>query len=564
MKLVECVPNFSEGRDRARIDAIAAAIRATAGVELLDVDPGADTNRTVVTLLGPPEAVLEAAFAGVARAAELIDMRTHSGAHARMGATDVVPFVPVRGVGMEECVELARRLGARVAKELGIPVYLYEEAATRPGRRNLATVRQGEYEGLADKLRDPAWAPDFGEARFNAKSGATVIGARELLIAYNFNLNTRDRRIATDIALEIREQGRSKRGEDGRFVRDEQGEVVARPGLFRHVKATGWFMEQFDCAQVTMNLTNYKETPLGEVFDAVCRLADERGVRCTGSELVGLVPRDCLLEAGRHYLRKSGKSAGVPEKELIRLAVQSLGLSELSPFDAQAKIVESRIPDPRPLISQSLADFVHETSTDSPAPGGGSVAALCGSLSAALSGMVALLTVGKKGHEKAQDEMKALAETAQPLKDACLRAIDDDTAAFNDVMAAIRLPKATPDEARARHDAVVAATKRATEVPLDVLKRMPEALDLAEAAAARGNRNSLSDAGVASLAAKAAAEGAWYNVLINLATLEDEGYRERVLSEGRDAITSVRERADALASSIEQRLLRPLARDSEA
>ncbi len=501
----------------------------------------------MVTFLGAPEAVLEAAFRAIARAAGLIDMAQHHGAHARMGATDVCPFVPVQDVGMDECVELARRLGARVGAELGIPVYLYEEAATRPERRNLATVREGEYEGLAAKLARPEWAPDFGPATFNPRSGATVIGAREFLIAYNFNLNTRDPKIAHDIALEIREAGRTQK--------DAEGKSVKLPGKFKHVKAVGWYMENYRCAQISMNLTNYRATPLATVFDEVCRLAEARGVRCTGSELVGLAPKDCLLEAGRHFLRRAGKSAGVPERELIRVAVQSLGLAEFGPFDPDKKIVEARIPDPRRLASLGVAEFADETSSDSPAPGGGSVAALCGALSAALACMVAQLTVGKKGYEAVAGPMRALAEAAQPLKDACLRAIDDDTTAFDGLMAAMKLPKKTDAQKASREVAVQAATRRAIAVPLALLGRMPEALALAVQAGEHGNQNSLSDAGVAVLCARAAAEGAYYNVVINLAGVSDEGFRAATLAEAGAALARVRETAEAAARRVEAALV---------
>ncbi len=554
MRIVECVPNFSEGRERAVIDAIAEAIRATEGVELLDVDPGRDTNRTVVTFIGPPEATLEAAFRAIARAAERIDMRRHQGAHPRMGATDVCPFVPVAGVTMEECAELARRLGRRVGEELGIPVYLYEAAASRPERRSLSDIRKGEYEGLAAKLADPAWAPDFGPARFCEKSGATVIGAREFLIAYNFNLNTRDQKIAHDIALEIREAGRAAKNERGETLKDESGKTVMRPGKFRHVKAVGWYIPDYSCAQISMNLTDYKQTPLGPVFDEVCRLAEARGVRCTGSELVGLAPKACLLEAGRHFLRKAGKSAGVPEKELIRVAVQSLGLAELGPFDPQKKIIDYRIPDARPLISMNVRDFADELSSDSPAPGGGSVAALAGSLAAALAAMVAQLTVGKKGYEAVQDEMKRLAEEAQPLKDRLLYAVDEDTAAFNAVMAAAKLPKGTLEQKAARERAMAEAARGALEVPRRVLALAGEALELARRAAA-GNQNSLSDAGTAVACARAAAEGAYQNVLINLPSLPDAEEKARIRAEAKRRIEEMRARAAALLSEIEGRLL---------
>jgi glutamate formiminotransferase/formiminotetrahydrofolate cyclodeaminase len=529
MKLVECVPNFSEGRDPEKIRAITCEIEAVAGVKLLDVDPGASTNRTVVTFIGPPEAVTEAAFRAVAKAAGLIDMRAHKGAHPRLGATDVCPFVPVSGVTMEDCVRLAAELGRRVADELGIPVYLYEAAARTPGRRNLAAVRAGEYEGLAEKLKDPRWAPDFGPAAFNPKSGATIIGAREFLIAYNINLNTRDRRLAHEIALSLRESGRAKRDKAGNLVKDAGGSTVKVPGKFKEVKSVGWYVEDYGVAQISVNFTNYRVTPVHAVFDEAVRLAGKLGLRVTGSELVGLIPKEALLMAGRHYLRKQGKSPGVPETELIRMAVRSLGLSDVVPFEPAKKIIENQVAGPdRPLAGLSLRGFADELSMDSPAPGGGSVAALCGALAAGLAAMVANLTVGKKGYEAVGDDMIATAVQAQALKDALLEAVDADTRAFNKVMDALRLPKATPEQAAEKDRAVEEAGKEATLVPLDVLEKAVEAVGLAKAAAAKGNKNSVSDAGVAGLAGQAAGEGAYYNVLINLAGIKDEAFSVRV------------------------------------
>ncbi len=547
MQLIECVPNFSEGRDQSVIDAIADEVRSVAGVQLLDVDPGADTNRTVFTFLGQPAAVAEAAFRAIACAASKIDMRRHQGAHSRIGACDVCPFVPVQDVSMEECVHLARELGKRVAKECSIPIYLYEEAATQPRRRNLAEVRRGEYEGLAEKLKQPEWKPDFGEAVFSPQSGATVIGAREFLIAYNFNLNTRDRRIAHDIALDIREAGRARRDGQGQILRDKNGKARKKPGKFKQVKAVGWTMEEFGCAQVTMNLTNYKQTPLALVFDEVCRLARKRGVRCTGSELVGLMPKTCLLEAGRHFLHQAGKSAGVPEAEILRLAVQSLGLSELYPFELEKKIVEYRIPDPRRLAAMSVSAFTDELSTDSPAPGGGSIAALCGALSAALSCMVGQLTADKKGFEAVSEQMKKMTEQAQGVKDRLLRAVDDDTAAFDQVMAAFRLPKKSATQKAARKAAIQQATRVATEIPLSVLRSAREAARMADLAARKGNPNSLSDAGVAALCARTAAEGAFYNVLINLNGIRDPKYVKRMRAESGLLLQQVRKQCEKVA-----------------
>jgi len=529
MKLVECVPNFSEGRDAEKIGAIGREIEAVPGVKLLDVDPGDSTNRTVVTMIGPPEAVREAAFRAIAKAAEVIDMRGHKGAHSRIGATDVCPFVPVSGVTMEECVRLAAELGERVAAELGIPVYLYEAAARRPERRNLATVRAGEYEGLADKLKDPRWAPDFGQAVFNPRSGATVIGAREFLIAYNINLNTRDRKLAHEIALSLRESGRAKRDKDGNIVKDARGNTVKVPGRFKEVKSVGWYVEDYGLAQISVNFTNYKVTPIHAVFDEAVRLAAKLGLRVTGSELVGLIPKDALLMAGRHYLRKQGKSPGVPEAELIRIAVRSLGLGDVVPFEPEKKIIEYQFREAvAPLAAMTLRGFADELSMDSPTPGGGSVAALCGALSAALSSMVANLTVGKKGYEAVAADMIATAVQGQVLKDALLEAVDRDTQAFNKVMDAFRLPKATPEQAVEKDRALEAANKEATLVPLGVLEKAVEAVTLAGTAAAKGNTNSVSDAGVAGLVGQAAGEGAYDNVLINLGAIKDAAFTARV------------------------------------
>ncbi len=534
MKLVECVPNFSEGRDMATIEKITGEIQATDGVKLLDVDPGKDTNRTVVTLIGTPDAVVEAAFRAIARAAEVIDMSKHTGAHARMGATDVCPFVPVSGVTMEDCAELARKLGIRVGEELGIPVYLYEHAASKPERRNLANVRAGEYEGLAEKLKDPEWKPDFGPAEFNSRAGATVIGAREFLIAYNVNLNTRDTGIARDIAFTIREKGRLKRDAEGNVVRDEKGKALRDPGIFKDCKAVGWYMEDFGRAQISINLVNYKVTPPHLVFDECCRLANELGARVTGSELVGLIPLDAMLQAGRYYLEKQGKTKGVPEAELIHVADLSLGLSDLYPFEADKKIIEYQFDKGNVLTSMKIDEFTDLLSTDSPAPGGGSVAALCGALSGALSSMVGALTHGKKGYEDAFTEMEEIGLLAQEMKAAFLADVDRDTEAFNRVMAAMRLSKKTDEDKAQRAAAIEEATKQATLVPLGVLERALEAAKLARRVVERGNVNSISDAGVAALAARTAAEGAYLNVRINLPGIEDESFKKEILAKAQE------------------------------
>ena len=554
MQLVECVPNFSEGRDMVVIDTITAEISSTDGVKLLDVDPGKDTNRTVVTLIGTPDAAVEAAFRAIAKAAEVIDMATHHGAHARMGATDVCPFVPVSGVTMEDCAELARRLGKRVGEELGIPVYLYENAASSPERRNLATVRAGEYEGLAEKLKEPEWKPDFGPAEFNSRTGATIIGAREFLIAYNVNLNTRDRVIARDIAFAIREKGRLKRDKEGKVVRDDNGKALRTPGIFKECKAVGWYMEDFGRAQISINLTNYKITPPHLVFDECSRLAAEMGARVTGSELVGLIPLQAMLESGRHYLKKMGKSAGVPDEELIHTAVLSLGLSDLYPFENDKKIIEYQLEKTNFLTGMKVDEFTSLLSTDAPAPGGGSVAALCGALSGALSSMVAALTHGKKGYEGTFEEMEEVGVAGQRLKDEFLADVDRDTEAFNRVMDAMRLPKKTDEDKKRRLEAIEEATKDATLVPLSVLKRTVEAARISRVVAERGNKNSASDAGVAALSARAAAEGAYLNVRINLPGIEDKKFRTDTLKEAESLRAEVIAHTEETVRLVEQTL----------
>jgi len=535
MKLIECVPNFSEGRDTNKIEAIAAAIRDVDGVALLDVDPGKDTNRTVMTFVGPPEAVLEAAFQGIQKAAQVIDMSKHHGAHARLGATDVCPFIPVSDVTMDECVDLAVKLGRRVGNQLVIPVYLYEFAASREERKNLATIREGEYEGLAEKLQHPDWQPDFGVGIFNPRSGAVVIGAREFLIAYNINLNTRDEAIARDIAFAIRERGRAKRDSDNNILRDEKGEIIYDPGIFPAVKAVGWYMDDFGRAQISINLINYKVSPLHLVFDECCRLAEERGVRVTGSELVGLIPLQAVLAAGRHYLTMQGKTAGVPESELIHIAVLSLGLDDLYPFKPEEKIIEYRIRRQSPLVSMRVDAFVDLLSTASPAPGGGSVAALCGALGSALASMAAALTHGKKGYEAVTDQMLEIGEQAQLLKQAFLDDVDRDTEAFKQVMAAWRLPKKNDEQKAVRDQAIQTATRQATLVPLQVLQRCVQAAALARAAVEQGNVNSISDAGVGALSIRTAAKGAYFNVRINLSGLDDLKLRQDLLAAAEEA-----------------------------
>lgn len=521
MRIIECVPNISEGRRREVIEAVVQAAARVPGVTMLNVDPGEETNRTVITFVGEPEAVVEGAFRLAAKAYELIDMRTHTGAHPRMGAVDVVPFVPVAGVTIEDCVDLAHRLGRRLGDDLGIPVYLYEAAASSPQRRNLADIRAGEYEGLAAKLADPTWRPDYGPTSFVPTSGATVVGARTFLVAYNVNLNTTDRRLANRVAFDVREKGRKKKDEHGNVVLDEHGEAVWEPGLLKSVKAVGWTIPEFGCAQVSMNLTDLDETPLHVAFDTCEERAQERGLRVTGSELVGLAPRAALLAAGRHYLHRMGRSAGVPERLIMDTAVRTMGLSEVKPFDVGERVIEYRLRPPAPLLSMSLAAFADELSTDSPAPGGGSVAALAAALGAALAAMVSNLSHGKKGFEAQADALERIGERGQNLKDELLAAVDADTAAFDRLLAAMRLPKKTLEEQAVRTRAVADATVDAIEVPLGVLERCPEVIELCVEVGRIGLAASRSDAGVGVQMARAGAAGAYQNVCINLPGLDD-------------------------------------------
>jgi glutamate formiminotransferase/formiminotetrahydrofolate cyclodeaminase len=506
MRLVECVPNISEGRRPEVWEAAAKAAASVQGVTVLNVDPGAETNRTVITFVGEPEAVLEGAFRLISKAAELIDMSTHKGAHARIGATDVVPFVPVAGVTMEDCAELARRLAARVGAELAIPTYLYEAAASAPYRRNLADIRAGEYEGLGEKLKDPRWQPDFGPAVLNPRSGATVIGARKFLIAYNINLNTPDKRLATRVALDVREKGRMRRDVHGQPVLDEHGQAVWDPGILRSVKAVGWFIPEFGCAQISMNLTDMDVTPLHVAFDTCEERARDRGLRVTGSELVGLVPKGALLAAGIHY----------------QVAVRTLGLGEVKPFDLADRVIDYRLAAPAPLVGMSLRAFTDELSSDSPAPGGGSVSAVAGALGAALAAMVANLSHPKKGFEAVQERLEEIAVRGQAIKARLLAAVDADTQAFDGLLTAMRLPKGTPEEQAARTEAIALATVSAIEVPLGVLEACPEIIELCREVGRIGLQASKSDAGTGAQVARAAAAGAYQNVCINLPGLTDK------------------------------------------
>jgi glutamate formiminotransferase/formiminotetrahydrofolate cyclodeaminase len=600
-KVIECVPNFSEGRDLAVINQITDVIESVQGIRLLDVDPGESTNRTVVTFIGAPEPVKEAAFRAVQKAAELIDMSTHTGEHARFGATDVCPFVPVAGATMEECAEIAREVGQRIGEELAIPVYLYEHAASTPERRNLADVRSGEYEGLEDKLTRPEWKPDFGPARFNEKSGATAVGAREFLIAYNINLNTTDRRYANEIAYEIRERGRWKRTgnikpfyykgdvvyfEEGKypdgnsdftagsfeelaaFYKDkygsdlvqryqsiglDPGDLVGRPvykdGMFTHLKGIGWVVDDYHCAQVSLNLTNYKITSPQDVLEAARELAVKRGIVITGSEVVGVVPFDAMQQAGRFYLRRMHKSTGIPARDVITTAVQAMGLSDVAEFDIDKKVIGLPVQE-GPLVNLNVSDFVDEVSRDTPAPGGGSIAALAGALGSSLASMVVNLSIGKGEYDSHYDELCQLAEQAQATKDELTRAIDADTEAFNEVLAGMRMPKDTPEQIALRAQTIRAGYKLASEVPLRTAQLCRQVLDFCQAAANIGNQAVMSDAGVGALMAYAGVQGAVHNVRINLPHTKDDAFIAEMTSTLDDMLSESREICEAIQEQV--------------
>ena len=559
-KLIECVPNFSEGRDQNVIREITDAIESVDGVSLLDVDPGASTNRTVVTFVGSPDAAIEAAFRGIKKAAELIDMRKHKGAHPRMGATDVCPFIPVSNVNWEEAIDCANRLAKRVGDELKIPIYLYEKAAKNKSRSNLSLIRVGEYEGFFEKIRQPEWKPDFGPAVFNEKSGATVIGVRDFLVAYNVNLNTRSVRRATSVAFDVREQGRVKTEDgtpSGKPVLDANGDPIRVPGMLKHVKAIGWFVKEYGIAQVSMNLTNIEETPVHATFDACCESAAKRGLRVTGSEIVGMVPKKCLVDAGRYFLRKQKWSEGEADEELIDIAIRSMGLSELRPFDPKEKVIEFKIESAEPkssLAKMNLREFCNETLSDSPAPGGGSVAALMGALGASLGGMVANLSAGKRGWDDKIEYFSGWAVKAQQLKDELLSLVDEDTAAFNKVMDAFALSKESAEEKAARSAAIEQATKYAAEVPLNVMETASKSYGLLAEMAEKGNPASVSDVGVGALATRACIEGAALNVRINLTQLKDEKFKvalaEKVQSVCADSVAKFKEISQVVESKL--------------
>ncbi len=529
-QLIECVPNFSEGSDQNMINNIVNKINSVDGITILDIDSGKDTNRTVVTFVGKPDSVIDAAFEGIKEASQLIDMSSHTGTHPRIGATDVCPLIPIKGISMDECVKYSHQLAERVGTQLKIPVYLYENSAKNPDRKNLAIIRDGEYEGLKKKLNDKQWKPDFGPAEFNAFSGATVIGCREFLIAYNINLNTKDKRLATDIAFEIREQGRSKRIKnpessnllDGEIVRNNDGSPVKVPGMFKDVKAIGWYVSEYNRAQISINFINYKVSSIHDVFDTVCKLAEERGVRVTGSELVGLIPMDAVLLAGKHYLTKQNRTMGVSEKDIIECAVQSLGLDDVSKFDPNEKIIENSIDDnDNGLMDLRGKDLIDLISDSSPAPGGGSVSAIAGSLGAALVSMVASLTHEKKDYIGSRKKMNEIGLAAQDLKARLIHLVEEDTQAFNSILVANRLPDKTSEQKEYKEKKVFQANKYAIEIPLETANLSLEVIKLSVDLIEYGNPNSVTDAEVASEVGLAGVRGGCMNVMINISGLEN-------------------------------------------
>ncbi len=537
-KLIECVPNFSEGRDMGVIKQITDAIEAVDGVKLLDVDPGKATNRTVVTFVGDQDAVVEGAFQAIKKAYEVIDMSKHSGEHPRFGATDVCPFIPISGASMQDCIDCAHRLGKRVGEELGLSGYFYENAATKKDRKNLATVRSGEYEGIAKKIQNKNWTVDYGPNEFNPKYGLTAIGARDFLVAYNVNLNTTSTRRANAIAFDVRENGRIKRKGNkvgGEILRDKKGDAIRIPGMLKAVKAIGWYIEEYGVAQISMNLTNISITSVHEAFDAVCESAQKRGMRVSGSELVGLIPLNAMLDAGRHYLKKQKRSLGVSESELIKIAIKSMGLDELGPFDPAQKIIEYKLKgaDAKLLVDNDLVAFADETASESPAPGGGSISAYLGVLGASLGTMVANLSSHKRGWDKKWEFYSKWAQVGQKSKEELLFLVDEDTRAFTKIMDAFRLPKGSAEEKKARSEAIQSATKYAIEIPFQVMKKSFESMEMMKAMAEEGLAASVSDAGVGALCARSAVMGAFLNVKINAGDLKDKKYVAKVLKEGK-------------------------------
>ncbi|HFB99434.1 MAG TPA: glutamate formimidoyltransferase [Phaeodactylibacter sp.] len=540
-QLIECVPNFSEGRDMSIIKQITDEIESVEGVILLDVDPGKATNRTVVTFVGEPEPVINAAYLAIKKASEIIDMSKHSGEHPRMGATDVCPLIPIANISMDEVVKYAHQLAERAGQNLGIPFYMYEAAATKKDRKNLATIRSGEYEGLPEKLKDFHWKPDYGPAQFNPKAGATVIGARDFLIAYNVNLNTTSVRRANSVAFDIREKGRLKRKGNsitGEVLKDKNGNPLRTKGACKGVKAIGWYIEEYGIAQISMNITNINVTPLHKAFEATDKSAQKRGLRVTGSELVGLVPLKVMLDAGKYFLKKQKRSVGVSEEELVKIAIKSLGLDELGKFDPQKKIIEYQLESPQSahLLNLNLRAFSNETASESPAPGGGSISAYVGALGVSLAAMVANLSSHKRGWDDQWEEFSEWAERAQVIKDTLLRLVDEDTNAFNAIMDAFRLPKGTADEKTKRSKAIQDATRYAIEIPFKVMETSFQSFEIIKEMTKIGNPNSVTDAGVGALCARAAVHGSYLNVKVNTSGLKDKKYVTEVLKKGKQIL----------------------------
>lgn len=558
--IIECVPNFSEGRDMSIIKQITDTIESVEGVRLLNVDPGKATNRTVVTMAGEPQKVVEAAFLAIKKASELINMELHTGEHPRMGATDVCPLIPIQGITMEQTAQYAQLLGKRVGEELGIPVYLYEAAQRNPTRKNLSVIRAGEYEGFFKKIKQPEWKPDYGPDEFNSKTGATVIGARDFLVAYNINLNTTSVRKANSIAFDVREAGRVKRIGDpitGEIEKDANGKPISIPGTLKSVKAIAWFIEEYGIAQISMNLTNIAETPVHKAFDEVCKKADERGIRVTGSELVGLIPLQSILEAGKYFLRKQQRSAGVSEKEIIKIAVKSLGLDELAPFRPEERIIEyvlASSDSAKKLVHMDLASFADETASESPAPGGGSISAYVGSLGVSLATMVANLSSHKRGWDQRWEEFSSWAEKGQEIKNKLLNLVDEDTVAFNRIMEAYSLPKGSEEERRQRTQAIQDATKYAIEIPFKVMELSLRSMEVIYSMALNGNPNSVTDAGVGALCARTAVLGAFMNVKINASGYSDKGYVESILKEGNKIKESALDWENKIIQLVEEKI----------
>jgi glutamate formiminotransferase/formiminotetrahydrofolate cyclodeaminase len=554
-QLIECVPNFSEGVDLNIIKQITDEIEKVEGVKLLDVDPGKATNRTVVTFVGEPQPVIDAAYLAIKKAGELIDMTKHKGEHPRMGATDVCPLIPIAGITMEETVEYAKKLGKRVGEELNIPVYLYESAAQKEDRQNLATIRAGEYEGFGDKIKDANWAPDFGQSIFNEKSGATVIGARDFLVAYNVNLNTTSTRRANSVAFDLRENGRVKE-ENGKKVLDANGAEVREPGLLKSVKAIGWYIEEYGIAQISMNLTNISITPLHIAFDTAVERAHARGMRVTGSELVGLVPLKSMLDAGKYFLAKQKRSVGISEEEIIKIAVKSMGLDELTSFDPKKKIIEYVMQEDssKKLIDMNLVAFANETASESPAPGGGSISAYVGALGASLATMVANLSSHKKGWDDQWEYFSYYASTGQAIKDELLKLVDEDTNAFNKIMNAFGLPKNSDEEKQARSQAIQDATLYATQIPLKTMQVCFSGYEIAQAMVEKGNPNSVTDAGVGALCIRTAIYGAYLNVKINASGLKDKVIAEKLVAEASDILQKSNAMEQTIIQATETRM----------